>query len=288
MNTQLPRVDAPKVWEYQYRAQILSYLADKKENVLPIELYDRREWDQSFHPDSHKILADLKESMSSNIGWLTINLNAQDKHTPSWTKYGGGMPDFLAHCEDDSIDFVPTRKAPVNPGLLAEILSREEKFEEFSEEILKEIVEKSNIGWAYFLINNLAEDWEWNDDNDGTTNFRFLNENGHFEKRGLSVKEIELVLFVLGPLKGKMTDCLRIVFGAYFYDDDRCGWCRWLNSWRFWVTQNQHIMKKLDPYLRKNVSKQFIAIIQPRISLQQKNGKWEGDVKEFVQKNMNA
>ena len=48
--------------------------------------------------------------------------------------------------------------------------------------------------------------------------FRFLNKNGHFKRKGLSVREIELFLFVLGPLKGKMTDCLHIVFGAYFDD----------------------------------------------------------------------
>lgn len=291
MNTTLPEVDAPKEWEFTYRRQIMTYLATEKCNTSPIVVCDRRNWDPSFHKDTHKILNDLKET-SYDIGWLKIKLNAKWK-----TKGKGGlfyntdkgMPEFLSHYKDLSTDahYVLTREAPVQPGVLAEVLSSENKFMEISTESKREVEEMKNNAWAYFLINNIAEDWIWEVGDHSADNtiitMRYVNENGTFERNGMSVKEIELTLFVLGPLKGKFDSLLVSMFNRYIVSPG----LHWFNFWHVWVTHNAHVMKKLDPYLRKNVSKQFIALAQHYIVHEFKSDGIDRDVKEFVERIIN-
>lgn len=265
MNTTLPKVDAPKEWEFTYRSQIMRYLASEKCNTTPIAVCDRRSWDPSFDKDTHKILNDLKET-SYNIGWMRITLNAKWGTNGEWGMYNKnkGMPEFLSHYKDFSTDahYVLTREAPVHPGVLTEVLTSKKKFKKISTASKYEVEEMKNNAWAYFLINNIAEDWVWEvEDHSGENTIRWVDENGTFERYGMSVKEIELTLFVLGPLKGKFDMLLNSMFHRYFVRGDDSGQ-HWLNFWRFWVTQNVHVMKKLDPYLRKNVSKQFIALAQ--------------------------
>lgn len=248
-----PRVEQPPhlppQWEHARR---IEYFVQAGEEPMSewqsIWLSDRRDLDGCAR-NTHTILKSLKTLSRGGAGWLTISIEAPGKRHYMARPFGG-VPMFLSEST--------RRNAHVNVTVLRALLEQEEELGRYEVRIANEIGgKKGNLYLSAFLSFNVGEQWG--------RNLERSEIPGHVRRKGLSMKEIEIFLFVLVHLKHSIlfNQVLHGIF-KYISHEGRMAAIGFIQNW---IDDNEDYVNALSRYLLTNVKTSFIALAQPYVSI---------------------
>jgi hypothetical protein len=180
---------------------------------------------------------------------MDISIEAPHKEFHYGARPFRGVPMFL--CQENS------RRGPVDVDVLTNLLEDEEYFNNHEKRLLAEVDENCNLFLSAFLAFNVAEQWE--------NGLQVHDRPGFIRRNGLSMKEIEIFLFVLIHLKRSILyrAALHGIF-RYINHGSREEAIRFLESW---IESHEVEVEALRPYMLTNVKVSFVALAQPYVSV---------------------
>lgn len=143
-----------------------------------------------------------------------------------------------------------TRQGQIEFGLVSALVEQQGNYEQHARQIEEEMEEQQNINFQQFLIFNYGE------------RIKLVSPNTsgqvpRLRKRGLSMKEIELILFVVEFLPGMRTELPSVMpyIAALHWDDI----FNFVDEYR---NEYQHVMEHIRPYLTRFVTNTFLTAFQ--------------------------
>lgn len=205
-----------------------------------------------------------KEKLRIALAWLQdlkyifqglgpVPFTIRSEKTVRNTNIKKGIPKCVSDESNEATD-EEKRKGKVNFDKLTALVENPVEYEANAADILHEVQVQQNFCFQQFLIFNYGEKLNLVDPSD-SGNFPYL------RKRGLSMKEIELLIFVL-RFQPELQDCVPTVFNYL----DNLWWSDIFNFTLKYMGEHADVMEFLDEYLKKYVTNTFCTAFQPFIS----------------------
>lgn len=252
----------PPQWEWAKRSMYFVQAGEEPMAGFQSSWLSDRSQIEGCAPDTHTILTNIKmESAGRNgVGWMNISIEAPNKNNHYQNRPFQGVPMFLSENQ--------RRLGPVNVPVLRTLVEDEEALNNHEQRLLKEIERMGNNRLSAFIAFNVAEEWGRGLDGHDTPGF--------VRRNGLSMKEIEVLVFVLTHLEHSLhyNQALHGIFG---YINQQCRNTA-IDFCRRWIQNHGDEVDRLRTYLLTNVKTTFVALAQPYL---------EVNVEEHIEEELN-